>query len=65
VIHQKRIRQAGAVERAVNLHGYNGMAITLGYLDVFLLCPTILLAIIMQVTRRALLTIIMQVISAV
>jgi len=32
VIHQKRIRQAGAVERGVNLYGYNGPASTLGHL---------------------------------
>jgi hypothetical protein len=31
VIHQKRIRQAGAVERAVNLYGYNGLPVTRGY----------------------------------
>jgi hypothetical protein len=32
VIHQKRIGQTGAVERAVKLHGYNGLAVMLGYL---------------------------------
>jgi len=31
VIHQERIGQTGVVERAVNPHGYNGLAITLVY----------------------------------
>jgi hypothetical protein len=31
VIHQERIGQIGVVERAVNPHGYNGLAITLVY----------------------------------
>jgi len=32
VIHQERIGQAGSVERAVNLHGNNRLAITLDHL---------------------------------
>jgi len=32
MIHQERIGQTGAVERAVNLHGHNRLTTTLGYL---------------------------------
>ena len=32
MIHQERIRKAGAVKSAVNLHGHNRLATTLGYL---------------------------------
>src|SRR5205807_7133654 len=31
-IHHKRIGQAGPIKRAVNLHGHNGLALTLDYL---------------------------------
>jgi hypothetical protein len=33
MIHQERIGQTGAVERAINLHGHNRLTITLGYLN--------------------------------